>query len=130
MRPQANWMLAGQQQIEQNAQCINIGRSGDRLAGELLGCGALRREGRTTLAREQGRGTCLPFTLEQFGDPEIQQFHFTVFANQHIRWLDIPMENAPVNIKPALVAIEIDGCAVDVFQDQIGLARRRHTRIE
>jgi hypothetical protein len=42
-RVQLERALAGQQFIEQNTQCVDVGGSGDLIAAHLLGAGVLRR---------------------------------------------------------------------------------------
>ena len=128
-------MLARQQHVEQHAQGINIGSSRDWLAGELLWRSVLGSKGRTGFAREQGCGTHLAFALQEFGNPEVQQLDFTAGGDQHVRRFDIAMDNqirmgvrhcgqhiqkqanACIEVELVLVAILIDGVALDILQD-------------
>jgi len=79
---------ADHQLEQQQTQRINIGRRGDGIAGELLGCCTYRRQRHRRQLRQPRA-----LRIEQFGYPEIQQFHGAVFAHQNVRGFQIAMHD-------------------------------------
>jgi hypothetical protein len=90
----------------------------------------------------------LVLRLHQLGDAEVEQLDLAVDADQHVHRLDVAVddqvgvrvrdrrehvEKEPqpvVDPQRALVAILVDGDAVDVLEDQVGLSRGGHARVD
>ena len=84
---------AGQQLEEQQAEGVDVGRGGDRLAGELLGAGVLgRREAqrRARLPSPVGAGR---FRVEELGDAEVEEPHLAALGQQDVGRLEIAMDD-------------------------------------
>ena len=129
---------AGEQLEEQQAEGIDVGRGGDRLAGELLGAGIFgRREAqrRARLPQPLGAGR---FRVEELGDAEVEQPYLAALGQQDVGRLEIAMDDE-VNMgvvhrladlleqgqplaeaESPLVGGDGERPAVDVFERQVG----------
>jgi hypothetical protein len=79
-------MATRQQEIEQHADRVDVGRRRDDVARRLLGRGVFRRQHARPIDRH---GLC----IQQPRDPEIQQFDGAVGRHENIRWLEIAMDD-------------------------------------
>src|SRR6516165_6432542 len=125
-------MMAAQQGVQQNAQSIDVGGRGHGFTSYLLWRSAQRRQRPSALAR-QLRCPSLAFRFDQFGNSEVQQLHPAARTDQNIRWLEVSVNdqigvrlrdrcqyvekqaNARFDIEPLMIAVLIDGFAVDVL---------------
>jgi hypothetical protein len=89
----AGRVLAGQQDVQEHSQRIHVGRRRHRRPRNLLGRGIFRREGGAAVARQLRCRRCVSFILQQLGDAEIEQLHLAVVVDQHIRRLDVPVND-------------------------------------
>jgi hypothetical protein len=72
----AGRVLPGQQDVEEHAECIDVGRSRHLRARQLFGRGEGRRQDRSGFSRERLRvrtAVAIPsrVVIEQLGDPEV-----------------------------------------------------------
>ena len=83
---------AGQQQVEQHAQRVDVGGGGDVAARELLGRRVLGRQRRFALAGER-RPLSRLVALQQLGDAEVEQLHLAVRGHQHVGGLEVAVHD-------------------------------------
>ena len=145
-------MLAAQQHVEKHTQRVDVRGGGDLSVGKLLRCRVLRGERRTRFARERARRgdariAQLRVSVEQFGNPEIEQLDLASDADEHIRRFDVSVHDqvcvgvgdglqhveeetdARLDFEPQLVAMAIDGLPVDMLEDQVWLSAGRDARV-
>src|SRR5207245_1227510 len=78
--------IAGQQLVGQRAEPVDVIRGSRRLAAQLLGA---RRERGQALAQR------IPLRRERrAGDAEVGKLHAPACIEQHVAWLQIPMDDA------------------------------------
>jgi hypothetical protein len=146
-------MLAGEQHIQEDTERVDVGSGRHLAAGELLGGGVLRRQRLSHFAGERtavGRARRIPLGIrvDQLRNPEVEQLDVTVDADQHVARLDVAMddqvgvrvsdglEHVEEQAQPRLdaqrarVAILVDGLAVDVLENEIGLPGLRDARVD
>ena len=86
------WALSGQNLVEQKAECVDIGRRRDLVAGELLRGGVVGREQR------RGPGG-VGVGVEQLGDAEVEQDRprrpVVVLGDEHIGRLQVAVDDQP-----------------------------------
>src|SRR5215471_19321921 len=127
-------MLLSEQDIEQKPKLIHIGGSGGHLAQELLRCGIFRCECRNMKLRERDLILFLCIWIDELGDAEVEEFHYSRAGDEHVRGFQISMdhevsvgmrdcgdhiekESHPIaNGKFFALAEFINALAVDVFQ--------------
>lgn len=85
-------MLASQQHKKQRSQCVNIGCSRQRRIGELLRSCVFWSQRTHAPMRQRVRFHCVG-VLEQPGDAEVQQLDHACVGHQHIRRLDVAMND-------------------------------------
>ncbi len=126
----------GHELVEKDAERPDVGRRGHRLAAALFRRGALRRH-RRELERTRRLGGVVA-RREELGDAKVEQVHPAVGAHQHIRRLEIAMDDE-IGVRelhrPAKLDEELrpaarrgrglgaklgDRPAVDIAQRQIG----------
>ena len=130
-----------------NAQRIDVGGGGDRLAANLLGTGVIERHG-AQLGTRLGRGQSVEFGADELGDAEIQELRHSVRGDQDVAGLEIAMDHqVPVGILHrgadvaeqlealgdgalVLLAVTIDANAFDVLHHQVGKAVGRGSAID
>ena len=138
----AGRMAPGQELVEQHAHGVDIRGRGDGPARHLLRSGVFGREGADALARHQRGRRRRIFILQELGNAEVQQLHAAVGGHQHVRGLDVAVddqvgvrvregvehvEQQPqpgLHAQAARVAVAVDVCAFHVFEDEVGLAGR------
>ncbi len=140
-------VAAGEQEVQEYAHGVDVGRRGDGLASHLLRRGVVRGK-RAGLPRER-RVLGLPgLRFEQLGDAEVEQLHPAVGGDQNVRRLDVAVnDQIRVGVPDRLQHLEyqpdplvarklprlgegVDPLAFDVLQHEIGLSRGRHARVE
>ena len=142
---QAGRVLAGQQLEEEHAERVDVGRGGDRAAGDLLGRGVLRRQRDAALARQHRHRFVV---AEQLGDAEVEQLDLAVAGHEHVRRLQVAVDDqvgvgvrdrrldvqeqadAILDAEPLVVAEAIDVLAVDVLEHQVGLTGARDPGVD
>ena len=81
--------LAGQQLVQQHAQCVHVGRGRHRLAADLLGRGVVRRH-----ALHEGRcGVAVGGRIDDLGDAEIEQLGHAVHGDEDVRRFQVAMHD-------------------------------------
>ena len=146
-------MLAAEEDVQEHAERIDVGRGGDLSAGHLLRRRVLGGQRRAAIAGQRARlGGLRPpplgVPLEQLGDPEVEQLDLPIDPDQHVGRLDVAVhdqvgvcvsdrlqhveEQAETGLDSQRVfaAVAVDAQAVHVLEDEIRLARRRHARID
>ena len=146
-------MLAAEEDVQEHAERIHVGRGGDLSAGHLLRRRVLGRERRSAIAGQRARlgGLRMPplgIPLEQLGDPEVEQLDLPIDPDQHVGRLDVAVhDQVGVRVGDSLqhieeqaetgldsqrmfAAVTVDAEAVHVLEHEVRLARRRHSRID
>ena len=141
-------MLARQQDVKQQTQRVDVRRSRDRPALDLLGCRIGRCHSGALLERQRRDFAGLPLGFEQLGDAEVEQFRVAVSTHEHIGRLDVAVDdpkgvsvrdgakhfenerNPFADAELSVVAILIDRLAIDVLEHEIRLAVGRDARID
>ena len=88
-RGRAEGPLSDQQLVENDAQRVDVGRRGHRIAANLLGRGIRRRQKQL----EPGRFGSAGLGLEKLGDAEVEQLHFAGTRNEDVRRLQVAMHD-------------------------------------
>src|SRR6185437_879316 len=142
--PRCAWMCTGQQNVEDQAERIDIRGRGDGFAQQLLGYRVLRSE-RMGACQRQIRSI---LTFEELCDSEVEELHRAVARHEDVARLDVPM-NDQVRVRVAdgrqdiqeepqprlhvermAGAVGIDRLTFHVLQGQIRLAAFEESRIE
>jgi hypothetical protein len=142
--PKAVGMLTGQQEIQQHAQRVDIGGSGDLTSPDLFRRGILGRQRDGALACQRA-----PLVrLKKLGDPEVEELDLPVAGDEDVGRLQTAMDdkvgvsvrdrrqNVEEKANPGLypervrVAVGVDRVAIDIFEDEVRLPRRGDTGIE
>ena len=123
------WMAAREQQVQQHAERVDVGRRRHLAAVHLLGRGVRRRQHGIALPCERLNTIALRF--EQVGDAEVEQLHLPVSRDEHVRRFQVAVHDevgvrvrdrrehveeqihAAVDGKLVHVAVAVDGLAVD-----------------
>jgi hypothetical protein len=84
---------SGEQFVQQEAQCVDVGGGAHILTADLFGAGVLRRQHVEAGSGERRRVG--PVGFEELGDPEIQQLHGAFVGDQNVRGFQIPMDHKP-----------------------------------
>ena len=140
-------MLSREQNVEQHTQRVDIRGGGHCSAADLLRCGISRCEGPAPLECH-GRRLARVVVPEQLGNPEVQQLHVAVCTHEHVRRLDIAVDDAVgmcvrhgaenvekqfdarAHVEPPIVAVAIDRLPVHEFEHEVRLAVRRDARVD
>ncbi len=140
-------MSAAQQDVQHHAEGVDVGGGRDGFAEKQLGRGVLGREGAAALLGQGARSTKAA-VVEQLGDPEVEQFDGAVGGHHHVRRFDVAMddqvgvgaghgiEHRQEQFDPrpwpeaAVVRVFVDPFALDVLEDEVGLADLGDPRIE
>ena len=138
----------GQHQIEQPSERVDVRRGRDEASGELLGRGEGGRERPAGVPGEGGRLPRLPLALEELGDAEIEELRLAAARHEHVRRLQVPVHDqarvrvghgvehvekeadARRDVEPLAVAVPVDRFALDVLEDEVGLATRRDPGVD
>nr|WP_326538432.1 hypothetical protein [Pseudorhodoferax sp.] len=141
-------VLAGQQQVEQQPQCIHVGGGGDGVATRLLGRGVVRGQHTSAVACQFGGVARCSIVVQQLGYAEVQQLDLALGIHQHVAGLQVTVHNQlPVRVLHGLqhlrkqldaraqaqavaVAPVVDALAVHMLQHQVGLAVVRQPGID
>ncbi len=144
----ADGMLAGQEDVEQHTQRINVGRRRHRIAEQLFRGGKFGRESTTGVAGQLAHVAERGFVLQQLRDAEIQQLNGAAVADQHIRRLDVSVDDeigvsvgdggqhvdeqtkTCSDAEPIDIAITVDPLAFDVLDHQIRLSGGRDAGVD
>ena len=145
-------MAAAEQDVEQHAERVDVGRGGDLAARELLGGRVLRRERRAAVARERARFPAARppwrIALDQLGDAEVEELDAPLLADEDVRRLDVAMDDQtgvgvgdgiehveeqaqpPLDGDRGALAVPIDRLPVDVLEHEVGLAGLRDAGVD
>src|SRR5882724_8938605 len=85
-------MLSGQQDIEQDAQRVDISGGRDGSPAQLFGSGTCRCHGSHAIGCEL-RLENLTFAFQKLSDSEVQQLYVAVVSHQNVRGLEIAMND-------------------------------------
>src|SRR5215813_5666445 len=128
-------MTPDEQRAEKHAELIDVSSSGGQLAEQLFRRGILRREYDFVDLGVDRFGAFRLLRANQLGDAEIEQLHGAAARHEHVRWLQIAMDdqiavrvrdsqnrvqkqaNARIDIELMHVAVTIYAIAVNVFED-------------
>jgi hypothetical protein len=129
--------LASKQQIENHTQRIDVARSGDRVATDLLGAGEIRGHDRHNSECGVVASGSVGVRVQNFGDAEIEQLGSPIFGDKNVSGLQVTVHHKILvrmlhggtgrAKKPEAVgsvqlvegAIFINGQAGDIFQYQV-----------
>ena len=133
-------MRAGEKEIEERPESMDVGRGRDDAPRELFRRRELRRERPAALPGQGGlEAGLIPF-LEELGDAEVEESDLAVLSHEHVRGLDVAMDDevrvrqrhgfrdiekeaeAGRNVEPAVVAVAVDLLAVDVLEHEVRLS--------
>ena len=129
---------AGEQLEEQQAEGVDVGRGGDRLAGELFGAGVFGGQRQAGACFPSPRSPCA-IGVEELGDAEVEQPDLAALGEQDVGRLEVAVDHE-VNVGvvhrladlfeqgQALVERRVAGCrrpttsgsAVDVLEGEVG----------
>src|SRR4030095_15004289 len=133
-------MATRQKHIEQYSRSINIRGCGHGLALQLLGRGILRSHRSAAFDRKR-RFRVLAVAFEELGYSEVEEFCLAVGPHQDVRRFQVAMDdvmdvslrhsfqgieeqpNARPDFESVLIAVSVDGFAINVLQYEEGLAR-------
>src|ERR1700732_1660070 len=93
MKPGARGVLSTHQKVEEHTESVNVCRRRHWTGCNLLRGGKGRGQRGTDFLSQQCRGAFPSLTFEKFGDTEIQKLDLAIFADQHIRRLDVAMDD-------------------------------------
>ena len=147
MRSRPGRMMARQQQEKQRSQPVYVRCGGDGAAGHLLGRREQRRHRGSAFKREQRRGAGACFIGKELGDAEVQEFYLAVVADQHVRRLNVPVDDqvgmglgdctehvqkqlaSRLDSEHMLIAIFVDGLSLHILKNQVGFPLGSHAGI-
>src|SRR5690349_13562534 len=86
-------MLSSQQNVQQHAKRIHVGRGSDGSASDLFRCGVFRGQCGSSVTSELCDCAFLSLALQEFCDAEIEQIHLAVVADEHVCRLDVAMHD-------------------------------------
>src|SRR5258708_38839233 len=81
----AEWGLAGEQFVEDDAEAVNVGGTGGGLAGSLFGGHVARRAQKVVGAGQAG------FAAENFGDAEVGEVRLVLVIDEDVSGLEVAM---------------------------------------
>jgi hypothetical protein len=132
---------AGQQLVQHDAQRIDVGRGRHRVAAQLFRRGIVR-------GQQLRLGRVLVAGGEQLGDAEVEQFRRAVGGDEDVRRLQVAVHDqvlvrvlhriadrreqaqAGAQVQFPFTAVVGDRPSLDVFQDEVGNARRRQAAVD
>ena len=133
-------VLAGQQQVQQQAERVDICGRRDGVAVRLLRRGVLRREHAPAIASDLGGLRRRIFGIEQLGDAEIEQLDLPRGIDHHVAGFQVAVHDelrvrmlhrlqhlteerkARALVQPPRVAKGIDALAGHMLEHEVGLA--------
>ena len=141
-------MLSGQQHIEKHTQCVDV-RPGRPTAPPVTCSGAAYSgvSAAAAVAGQSRRFSGAGFLFEKLRDAEIEELHLPVGRHEDVGRLDVPMhdqigvgvrdrfEDVEEDTETVLdrqvvaLAVEVDRLALDPFEHEVRLSRRRHARV-
>src|SRR5207249_3000840 len=89
----AGGVLSGEQNVKQDAERVNVRGSCNSAAGDLFGRGELRSQGRVAIQSQHGGFTRSGFIAQKFSDAEVKQLYLAIAADQHIRRLEVAVND-------------------------------------
>ncbi len=140
-------LLARDQFKQHDTQRIHIRGSSDRKAFDHFGTGVLRGH-RSRPSPRDGDIVAPGFLAQEFGDPEVEQFHGAVGGHENVAGFEIAVDHEVAvgvldraahlskqreprgQAESVFIAVAGDGCAVDVLQHEIGPAIIHHAPVE
>ncbi len=139
--------MPGQQLEQQHTELIDVAGRRDRFPAHLLRRGVFRRHDADAGPRLRPRRR-ERFRIEQLGDAEVEKLHRPIGVNQDVARLQVAMDDQMavrvvdrrahrskqsqplIDRQPVFVAVGVDGRALDVLHDEIGLAAFRYAAVE